>query len=584
MPQGGNRQTKSIRMKKFYLVFALAACLASGASADYKAGYYNKLNGKSGKELKQAAKECVQSHQTLDYYSLPNYWQYSDVYPELVNGSKRWWDMYSDAVYLIKPGQSGTKSFSSNKMQREHSVPKSWWKSNGSVEYTPAYSDMWNLYPSDGAANQAKLNYPLGLTASTSFNNGVSKVGGAQTGYGGGSGMVFEPDDEYKGDFARAFMYMAVVYDDLPWVINYMYKKENYPTLQNWAINMLLDWGRRDVVSQKEIDRNNVVEQYQGNRNPFIDFPELAEYIWGSRVGEVFYIDDQETVDPTPPVEGDPELTQPVNGEGLDFGQVAEGRAETRVLQIVGKNFTSALSVRVTGADKDCFIPEITKEIPAATINQNQGYLLNITYKPTSIGKHQAKIALYDGGLPPDKVTAVTLTGECLAVPTFSTLTALEPTDVTSAGYTARWNAVPSGEIADFYLLTRVRLKGDDREVDTYETGETSYALEGREPGVPEIYYVQYSRLGLLSPVSNEIYVAGSSVEELPQAAPVDIFSVTGGFMVRTHGSAPAIRVFDVNGAEVLFIEQAQDGEIYLLPAGVFVVYAEGMRPVKIIN
>ena len=566
-------------------MIALCAMIVSGASADYKAGYYSKMNGKSGAALKQAAKECVQSHKTLEYYSLPNYWQYSDVYPELVDGCKRWWDMYSDAIYLIRSNQSGTQSFSANKMQREHSVPKSWWKNSmGSVEYTPAYSDMWNLYPSDGAANQAKLNYPMGPTASTSFNNGVTKVGGAQTGYGGGSSKVFEPADEYKGDFARAFMYMATVYDDISWVINYMFKQETYPTLQTWAINMLLDWGRRDVVSQKEIDRNNVVEQYQGNRNPFVDFPELAEYIWGSRQGEVFYIDDQETVDPTPPVDGDPEITQPVNGEGLDFGQVAEGYTETRVLQIVGKNLTSALSVVVSGADKACFIPEITKEIPAATINQNQGYLLNITYKPSSIGKHQAKISLLDGGLPEDKVIAVTLTGECLAVPTFTTLTALDPTDVTSTGYTARWNPVASGEIADYYLLTRVRLKGDDREVDTYETGETSYAIEGREAGVPEIYYVQYSRLGILSEPSNEIYVAGSSVEELPQTAPVDIFAVTGGFMVRTHGSAPAIHVFDVNGSEVLFIEQAQDGETYLLPAGVFVVYTEGLRPVKIIN
>ncbi|HBY17487.1 MAG TPA: nuclease, partial [Porphyromonadaceae bacterium] len=233
--------------------------MAAGASAEFKAGYYDKMNGKSGAALKAAAKECVRTHQTLVYSDLPTYWQYSDVYPELVDGCKRWWDMYSDAVYLIKRGQTGKSSFSANKMQREHSVPKSWWKQSGSVEYTPAYSDMWNLYPSDGAANQAKLNYPLGLTASTSFNNGVSKIGGAMTGYGGGSRYVFEPDDEYKGDFARAYMYVATVYDDINWVINYMYKKEAYPTLVPWAKEMLLQWCRQDPVDQKEIDRNNVV-------------------------------------------------------------------------------------------------------------------------------------------------------------------------------------------------------------------------------------------------------------------------------------------------------------------------------------
>ena len=75
-------------------------------------------------------------------------------------------------------------------------------------------------------------------------------------------------------------MYVATVYDDINWVINYMYRKEAYPTLVPWARDMLLQWCRMDPVDQKEIDRNNVVEQYQGNRNPFVDFPNLAEYIW----------------------------------------------------------------------------------------------------------------------------------------------------------------------------------------------------------------------------------------------------------------------------------------------------------------
>ena len=540
-------------MKRFYMTLMLVLFVCAGASAEFKNGYYDKMNGKSGAALKAAAKECVRTHQTLVYSDLPTYWQYSDVYPELVDGCKRWWDMYSDAVYLIKRGQTGKSSFSANKMQREHSVPKSWWKQNGSVEYTPAYSDMWNLFPSDGAANQAKLNYPLGLTASANFNNGVTKVGGAQTGYGGGSRYVFEPADEYKGDFARAYMYVATVYDDINWVVNYMYQKEAYPTLIPWAREMLLQWCRQDPVDQKEIDRNNVVEQYQGNRNPFVDFPELAEYVWGTRTTEVFYVDQQEGSDPIPPITGDPEITAPVNGEALDFGQVAVGRSETRVLQIVGKNLTSALSVRVSGADKDMFVPEITKEIPAATINQNQGYLLNITYTPTAVGRHEAKIMLYDGGLTGS--IAVTLKGEALPMPTFTTLTALQPTDVTANSYTAHWNPVPEGEIADYYVLTRTRLVDGNQETETYETGETSYVISDRDPSVAETYYVQYSRLGMLSEPSNEIYVAaGSSVEELYVSAPMQIYTVNGGFMIKLNGESKPMHVYDVNGTEVIYV------------------------------
>ena len=103
-------------MKKLYLVLAFLVAMAFSASAGFTAGYYNRMDGKKKEALKAAAKQCVVSHRQLEYYSLPNYWQYSDVYPEEVNGMKRWWEMYSDQMYLIRNGQSGTQSFSANKM------------------------------------------------------------------------------------------------------------------------------------------------------------------------------------------------------------------------------------------------------------------------------------------------------------------------------------------------------------------------------------------------------------------------------------------------------------------------------------
>lgn len=539
------------------------------------------MDGKRERELKAAAKQCVQKHTTLEYTELPNYWQYSDVYPELYNGSKRWWDMYSDAVYLILAGQSGKGSFSANKMQREHSVPKSWWKKDGSVEYTPAYSDMWNLYPSDGAANQAKLNYPLGPVVKASFDNGVTKVGTTPTGFGGGSAYVFEPGDEYKGDFARGFFYMATVYDDINWVITSMFEKNGYPTLREWAYNMLLDWARKDPVSQKEIDRNNVVEQYQGNRNPFVDFPELAEYIWGTRTTETFYLAEQEGSDPTPPITGDPEITQPVNGEILDFGQIAEGGTVSRVLQIVGNNLTEPLSVRMvaSGDSKGVFTAETTS-IPAATMNQNQGYLLNITYHPTAVGINEAKLTLYDGGI--DASIVVNLRGESLERPEMGVLTAMEPTDLTESGYTARWSEAPG--IADYYVITRVRNIDGNEESESYETGETSYSFTDRNPETGESYYVSYSRLGIMSEPSNSIYIAPwSGIEDLWQDAPIRILQLEGGFMVSCEGSGHGLKIYDYMGRAIAAPEIVTDGEIFLLPPGAYIVTAPGMRPVRIL-
>lgn len=564
-------------MRKFGVTLIIAAAVSLTAAAGYPEGYYNRMDGKKKEALKTAAKQCVQSHSRLEYYDLPNYWQYSDVYPELVDGMKRWWDMYSDAIYLIRPGQTGKQSFSANKMQREHAVPKSWWKRSGSVEYTPAYSDMWNLYPSDASANQAKSNYPFGETRTTKFDNGVTKVGAPKAGYGGGASTVFEPADEYKGDFARAVFYMATVYDDLTWVYDYMFVSNTYPSLVPWAVNMLLQWSRQDPVSQKEIDRNDYVEQYQGNRNPFVDFPNLAEYIWGLRTSETFIISEQENTGTTPPITGDPEITAPVNGEALDFGQTAVGHAANRVLQITGHNMTSPLSLRVVGANRDCFIPEVTS-IPATTMNQNGGYLLNIIYLPSSTGSHEAKLTLYDGGL--EGSIAVTLTGEALEVPQLTPLQALAPSDVTEKGYTARWEA-PAG-IADYYVVTRVRYQEGNEEADTYETGETYYRFDDRDPSVSESYTVTYFRLGIESPQSNTIYLAASGINDILDEAPFRVYGVKGGVYVsRADGEGGRLGVYDLGGS-LIIDDDPEDGETYFMAPGVYIVTIGGGRPTKI--
>lgn len=568
-------------MRKILLGLALflSFLVAHGA---YSTGYYDRMDGKRREALKRAVRECVETHKRLGYSALPDYWQYSDVYPELTDGCRRWWDMYSDAVYLILEDQTARQSFSANKMQREHSVPKSWWKKNGDVEYTPAYSDLWNLYPSDGTANREKSNYPFGPCATTvtavSFYNGVSKVGIPLAGYGGGSAKVFEPADEYKGDFARSIFYMACVYSDLEWVVNYMFRQEDYPTLAGWAVNMLLQWARQDGVSQKEIDRNNAVEQSQGNRNPFIDFPELAEYIWGRRITETFLIADQENMDPTPPAEGEPGLTEPVDGERIDFGQIAVNHAVTRTLKVSGTGFTEPLSLRLGGTNGDSFRVSADR-IPADKINASSGYLLDVTWLPATLGRHKAELTLSGAGLR--QPVNVSLSGVSLEEPVMETLRALDPTDISSTGYTANWEA-PSG-LADYYLLTRVRYIGDDQEPETYETEDTSWTFADRDPEIPETYTVQYSRLGILSPMSNTIYVAANGVNTLQVEIPYRLCPVQEGFVLLTGDGMdlPNLTVTDPSGL-VIFSGTVSHGSTVSLPAGFYIITVLGHKPHKL--
>ena len=104
----------------------------------------------------------------------------------------------------------------------------------------------------------AKSNFPLGEVSNPSFDNGVTKVGSPKSGQGGGSYAVFEPDDRYKGDFARTYFYMACAYQHYQWRYTYMLNNSSWKTLNEWSIDLLCRWARNDAVSDKEVDRCSI--------------------------------------------------------------------------------------------------------------------------------------------------------------------------------------------------------------------------------------------------------------------------------------------------------------------------------------
>ena len=237
--------------------------------AEIPSGYYSGINGLKDRYLKTRLYEIIKNHSTNSYSGLfSQCFKYTDQ-----RSDGTWWDMYSDVTRYVSNGWSG--------MNREHSLPKSWWGGDENA----AYTDLNHLYPSDRDANMKKSNYPLGEVGTATYDNGVTKVGYPIAGQGGGSSRVFEPDDEYKGDFARTYFYMATCYQDFFWKYTYMMLNGEYPSMAQWAIDMLLEWHRADPVSKKELDRNEEVYRIQHNRNPFIDMPDLVEFIWGDKVG-----------------------------------------------------------------------------------------------------------------------------------------------------------------------------------------------------------------------------------------------------------------------------------------------------------
>ena len=162
-------------------------------------------------------------------------------------------------------------------------LPKSWW--GGTVN--EAYCDLYHLVPGDYSANRSKSNHAPGIPSDTTFWNGSFATGsGAEYGLQ----KVFCPADEYKGDFARAYFYIATCYgDSLRWIETgepgTAMTNTGWQEFRPWLRDLLLQWHRMDPVSKKELDRAVQVNKIQGNRNPFIDYPDLVEYIWGDKQG-----------------------------------------------------------------------------------------------------------------------------------------------------------------------------------------------------------------------------------------------------------------------------------------------------------
>ena len=270
-----------------FLALLLAAQMAMAnvivGQAAIPANYYNEVNAKSGADnILNVLHGIIDNHTVIPYGSLENYYEQTDFRGDTV------WDMYSTCRFTMADANK-SQSAVCDAWNKEHSIPQSWFN-----EASPMKSDLFHVYPTDARVNNFRSNYPYGEVAggngagfSDNYqNHGLGKKGSNT--FSGYTGTVFEPADEYKGDFARTYFYMVARYRDK--ALNASSGSVVFvasPTdLTAFAKNLFLKWHRQDPVSQKEIDRNQAVYGIQGNRNPFIDYPELAEYIWGNKIGQ----------------------------------------------------------------------------------------------------------------------------------------------------------------------------------------------------------------------------------------------------------------------------------------------------------
>lgn len=241
-------------------------------------GYYASLNGKSGDELRQALQDIIANPDVVRAHT------YGDVTTVLYTADQN--PANSSEVWLMYVEQGRSKldyqvtSNSVGKWNREHIFPQSRggfanatesfptginnWLPTNANDIAAGHSDMHHLRAEDGPENSSRGNRDYGLD---DYNGPTGNLG------------------SWRGDVSRALFYMAIRYNLLEVVNgnpanNAMYEMGDLATMLQWNVS--------DPSDDFEMNRNNIIYNWQMNRNPFIDYPALADYIWGANAGQVW--------------------------------------------------------------------------------------------------------------------------------------------------------------------------------------------------------------------------------------------------------------------------------------------------------
>lgn len=452
---------------KFRFIHLLCALFCLSANAAVPANYYSSCEYKGGQALLTALCAKVGPHTVVSYDDLFDLYKTSDVYPD-----GKIWDMYSTKHWAVGT-KCGNYSSVGDCYNREHSFPKSWFN-----DAKPMYSDAFHLYPTDGKVNGQRSNFPYGECANgttLASANGVDALGklGNST-FSGYSGTVFEPVDEYKGDFARSYFYMAAAYNDKisSWS-SPMLAGNSYPCFSSWSIQLLLKWHRQDPVSEKELNRNEAVYARQNNRNPFIDHPEMVEFIWGNRKSEQWSSSGNVS----------PELTVPANGSTFDFGIISTSLSGNVSLEVAGANLTKDVSVSLSGA-----FSSSVSVIPYSQVVGGKRFSLPLTIKSSVAGVVNGTLVLKSGDVTSTvylKATAV----EGLPVN--------DARNVSDRGFTASWINVGDADAQGCYQLYVE--SSDGKVVAGYPVSviaaDQQYVVDDLQASTAYVYYVKSQKM-----------------------------------------------------------------------------------------
>ena len=488
-------------MKKILSLFTLILLVQWTFAVDPStnlATYYANIDGKatdSNDNLRKTLCTIISNgYTTIGYSSLPNSVYAASSNPsDFYNGSgssKTMEDIYSSYPYNSSQDGSSATTCGTG-WNKEHTVPQSWFN-----ESSPMKSDAHHVFPTDIRMNSCRSNYPYGENNASKYcsSYGYGHLGTST--FSGYTGQVFDPGSKedcggncYRGDLARVYFYMATRYRTTNFTngtggTSFTYTN-GVADLTDYMKNLMLKWHREDPVSEKELKRNNAIYAHQHNRNPFVDYPCLVEYIWGDKKGETVSLSSLisgYTGVGTDCCSSEPTLT--VSSSSVTISPIATSSSTTQTFTVTGANLTGSISITKNSGSSSY----ITVSPTSITSGYNGTNIITITYNaPASAGTHTATLTISSTGATP---VTVNITASCAASctatwmadgSTFGTSTAasgaspelpaLNPSNCTSSRVFVGWTAISgySGNSAPGDLFTTT--------APTITTDKTFYAV-----------------------------------------------------------------------------------------------------------
>lgn len=488
------------------LLFSSLSLLVS--AGDETAQYYRKAQGLHGTQLKAALHDIIQPKQVLNYgggaeKTWGGFWLTDQMEDMQVR------DRYSNEVRYLNPDMSAVSN-----MNIEHIWANSWW----GHQKNNAYCDLFNLYPSDATANGRKSNNPIGIVDGTiAFTNGVTKVGKSSSYRADSLITAWEPADQWKGDFARTYFYMATCYSHMTslWTTTegLLTVDPNSPLLMRpWVYNLMLDWAEADPIDEIERERCEAIYDIQGNRNPFVDYPELCQYIWGNKTSEQFYTDEEYGA----------EIFVPAEGEEIDLGLWPLARPFSANIQVRGRGLEEGVTL---SADNDCFTLA-KRNLSADEITEGTDIEVSVT--PAGEGTYTTLLTLEGSGYVQQTTLRVSFVDGIPAYPATDIVCT-----VNSRRFNANWMNYEQGATYTLYVYTKDAM-GNTKSFGTYNTTDTTCQVKNVSANTTYYYKVSINKEGQAPIGSNEIAVV------MPDMAPVFSVSTDDITLTATPGNPSA--------------------------------------------